>query len=93
MYVDKEEVVHVPVDQSNYARKEYDLHVTIEVTDDGILVSQSKITVPQVFPISWARTRGIELTAIIKVVTHMRRYVTSQPDLHPSFPVLHQLNL
>jgi hypothetical protein len=68
--------------------------VTVKMPDDSVLISQGEITVSKVWSLAEVLVSGqSQLTAIIKVMTHMRRYMSGQPDLHPSFPVLHQLNL
>jgi hypothetical protein len=68
-----------------------------EVTDDGVLVSQSKITVSQVWEISWRPlTHGVkiwQLTTGFIVVSRMRGNMPSQPDLHPPLPEFFQLDL
>jgi len=48
MYVDKEEVVDIPVHQLYIHQDCGGLHVTIEMPDDSVLVSQGEITVSQV---------------------------------------------
>jgi len=48
MYVDEEEVIYVPARQPYIHQDWGGSHVTIEMPDDSVLVSQGEITVSQV---------------------------------------------
>lgn len=65
-------------------------HVPEQVSDDGVLVSQSQIAISQVCPLVLGRSprnpARARLTAIVEVDTEMWWDVPCHPHLHASFP-------